>query len=399
MSIVRMSNPLRRLKTTWTLKGVIATVSFMVLVIYQVTEWKNLIWLIATSNNNVDVVNKMIMEVQPEINVRGLIQQSQRKRIPLSNLTNSTHHQKDDCAKPMVWIENKLNVNQTNWTQQRIPLIIHQTSKSRCMNRRIAANLYPWMDLPMYEYYFHDDDAVWRLIDQPWPEFPHLKSIIRCLTSMTGLTDIWRLLVLWEYGGIYSDIDSIPNAKTNLTWTPQNIFPDDDAYLLVEYYDAPSQYWMAITPRHPLMFYAIHAAMIRLIQVQHARKADVSFVTGPFALLDAFSWFNRDVGRHVAKPVAPGMYYGTNNRSVRLEGYGRARADDVIKREAIYRPRKAALYASMNMTHFLDDWRIARTSILYSRTCLAILYDVDIGPPSWFVAPPTEDRWTLGGYS
>jgi mannosyltransferase OCH1-like enzyme len=391
--LVEMTNQLRHLKTTWTMRRIILTIVLLLFLLNQMTKWRNLVWFVVSSTNTFDdsqIILEKVTETQYDV---------RRKRLSLSSLTTYIHHQKDSCVDPMVWIENKLNVSQSNWTQQRIPLIIHQTSRSRCLHRRFASNLDHWINLPMYEYYFHDDDAIWRLIHQPWPEFPHLHSIIRCLTSMTGLSDIWRLLVLWEYGGIYSDIDSIPNHGTNLTWTPEKIFSHDDAYLLVEYYDAPSQYWMAISPRHPLMFYAVHAAMIRLMQVQHVRKMDVSFVTGPFALLDAFIWFNRDAGRYVGKPVAPGLYYGTNNRSVRLEGYGRARSDDVIMREAIHRNRKAALYESMNMTHFLDDWKNARKSRLYSRTCLATLYDIDIGPPSWFVALPTEDRWTVGGYS
>jgi len=35
--------------------------------------------------------------------------------------------------------------------------------------------------LPYHSYYFHDDDAVDRLFGMPWEEFPHLRSLMRCV--------------------------------------------------------------------------------------------------------------------------------------------------------------------------------------------------------------------------
>ena len=56
---------------------------------------------------------------------------------------------------------------------------------------------------------------------------------MNCLPEGMGAAfiDIWRLLVLWEYGGIYADMDSSPvpdrfNAST--------IAADDDAFFVQE---------------------------------------------------------------------------------------------------------------------------------------------------------------------
>jgi mannosyltransferase OCH1-like enzyme len=317
-----------------------------------------------------------------------------RRGMPLSELTASPD---ESCRKPMRWMTNKeLLAKETLGTipPQRIPRIIHQTSKSRCIHREVARETYHWRDLSTYRYYFHDDAAIWRLIDQAWPEFPSLHAALQCVTSMTAVTDVWRLLVLWEYGGIYTDLDATPHPHSNTSWTPAHIHPDDDAYFVVEFYDALSQYWMALSPRHPLMFYTIHAALARIMTMRNVLKMDASLTTGPFALLDGFALFTLDTGPLITKPVYAGVYVGTNNRTVRVDGYSRGLADMIIKREALNRPRKLELYKSMNMTHFLQDMKAGRQSPLLGRSCLAVQYDLHLGPPEWFVPPEANTTTT-----
>ena len=342
--------------------------------------------LVAVANLNLTTATNRAM--------RSTKKKTTRIKIPLSELTKSDS---TECLKPMFWLNNK-EVTKENRTQK-IPLYIHQTSKSRCIHRGIEHTTDSWRNLPMYEYYFHDDDAIWRLLNQDWPEFPHLLTIVRCLKSMTALSDIWRLLVLWEYGGIYCDLDAMSNANTATRWTPSSILPEDDAYFVVEFYDAPSQYFMAVAPRHPMIFYALHTAMSKIMAVPNTLKVDASWVTGPFALLDGFSLFMLDVGQIRGKPVVAGTYVGSRNRTVRLDGFGRSKSDDIIKREAIRRGIKLKLYNSMNMSHFLDDLKAGRKTKLFGRSCHGIMYDIDIGPPDWFVPSELEDRMTVGGYS
>jgi len=317
-----------------------------------------------------------------------------RVKLSLSELTKSTPPEEGACVDPMIWQTNKEVSNMTDFRIQRIPLYIHQTSKSRCIHEFLHQTAKKWKNQQPYKYYFHDDDAMWRLIDQPWPEFPHLYSILRCLKSMTAVTDIWRLLVLWEYGGIYSDIDSAP-----MSWTPESIRPWDDAYFVVENYDAPSQYFMATAPRHPVIYFAIHQALSRIMTQMNVQKIDTSYVTGPFALLDGFTFFMLDVGEFYTKPVSGGFYQGRYNRSVTIDGFGRERSDDIIKREVIPRASKIQYYKQQNMSHFLDDMSAGRKSKLKGRSCCAVAYDILIGPPSWYVAAIDEDRMTVGGYS
>jgi mannosyltransferase OCH1-like enzyme len=301
-----------------------------------------------------------------------------RLAIPLVHLTRSDRSSNHTCSSPHTrWKANRASPLDTS---KRIPNTVHQTSKSRCLYGRFYGLATRWSNLTMYSYYLHDDEAVWRLIHRKdgWPEFPHLSHVIQCANSMTAVSDIWRYLILWEYGGIYSDLDSSPNA-----WTPDYILPDDDAMFVVENFDAPSQYWMAVSPKHPILYYAIHHTLANLLSLKEVGNMDAAIVTGPYALLDAFSWFMADVGVYVTKPVVSGTYQGRYNRSVRIIGQGRSRSSDIITRDAIGPGFRKKLYQFMNMTHFSQwtrNWRIS------NRSCLSIQYDVTLGPPPGFTA-------------
>jgi mannosyltransferase OCH1-like enzyme len=65
--------------------------------------------------------------------------------------------------------------------------------------------------LPNYSIFFHDDEAVAKLIDQEWPGFPDLRRAMRCVLYKGAMRiDVWRVLVLYKYGGVYTDIDNWP---------------------------------------------------------------------------------------------------------------------------------------------------------------------------------------------
>jgi mannosyltransferase OCH1-like enzyme len=122
-----------------------------------------------------------------------------------------------------------------------IPRIVHQTSKSRCITQPMADIAKHWSiqddDGTNWSYYFHDDNAMQRLFDQPWPEFPHIHDVLACIKTGTMRADLWRYLVLYEYGGIYADLDTKP-AKFNASM----INPTTDGFFVVEMYHIPSQW-------------------------------------------------------------------------------------------------------------------------------------------------------------
>jgi hypothetical protein len=141
--------------------------------------------------------------------------------IPLNMLTVSTISQ---CTSGLIYLPNRIldtrpsnatrvSSRQTTTTRddawrpvvysRKIPKMVHMTSKSRCFTPNFVENIKKW-EFPDHELYIHDDEAVERLLSKYWRSFPHIPIARKCLRSGAGLADLWRYLVLWEYGGIYT---------------------------------------------------------------------------------------------------------------------------------------------------------------------------------------------------
>jgi mannosyltransferase OCH1-like enzyme len=87
---------------------------------------------------------------------------------------------------------------------RKIPKVVHVTSKSRCMHPAFAQNIDKWR-FEGYSLFMHDDEAMEKLLYREWPEFPHLHKLMQCLEFGGAVkADIWRLLVLYEYGGVFT---------------------------------------------------------------------------------------------------------------------------------------------------------------------------------------------------
>jgi hypothetical protein len=119
---------------------------------------------------------------------------------PLAKLTD-TYSWKQICPAETQLLTDVQLRDEEVLNMGKIPNIVHQTAKVRCVTPAFAEITNKWK-LPGYSYYFHDDDAVNRLLEMDFPEFPHLRVVLRnCVTNGTLKADLWRYLVLWVYGG------------------------------------------------------------------------------------------------------------------------------------------------------------------------------------------------------
>jgi mannosyltransferase OCH1-like enzyme len=112
-------------------------------------------------------------------------------------------------------------------------------------------------------YFFHDDAAIERLIlSDTYEEFPHLRLVWEhCITKPVVKTDLWRLLLLYEYGGIYEDLDTKPvSFKPRVT-----IRKEDEMYTVADLVSRPSFHFMASMPRHPIPFLTLQQALYELL--------------------------------------------------------------------------------------------------------------------------------------
>jgi mannosyltransferase OCH1-like enzyme len=154
-----------------------------------------------------------------------------RRPASLMDLTQS--HRATKCPPSLVLVKDTLIDPELAFAENRkIPRIVHISSSSRCNVKLLADNIDTWR-LKDHFLFLHDDEAVHRLLYQDWPEFPFLKNIMKCLPEGMGAAwiDLWRLLVLWEYGGIYADLDSSPVPEL---FNATTITADDDAFFVQE---------------------------------------------------------------------------------------------------------------------------------------------------------------------
>lgn len=208
-----------------------------------------------------------------------------RISMPMQKLVGRT----DDyaCPKGLVLVKDTIDPSFFDSNQERkIPKVVHVTSKSRCMTQAFANNIDRWR-FPGHSLFVHDDDALNRLLRQHWTEFPHLQLSMKCIHAGASIADMWRYVILWEYGGIYTDIDNAPGHAFYNNETGSVITSETDSLFEQEHGGFPSQYFFAASLRHPLMYLAVQHTMVRLLSVESIQNQYVPFVTGPGAIKSA----------------------------------------------------------------------------------------------------------------
>lgn len=216
-----------------------------------------------------------------------------------------------------------LNKPRSYYMQSRkIPAIVHQTAESPCLTLNFHRAAKKWAAFRHWSYYFHDDDAMDRLLQSSFPEFPHLKLVVEnCVVLPSVKLDLWRFLVLWVYGGVIPDINSYPENFNSATIEAN----DDGFFLLDPETNMLSTSLMAVSPRHPLMYYAIQHSLGNILRVEDVGSIDSSVTTGPGALEQAFISFKgldhqkkTDSGDSPA--IIQGDIKGCLGRSIRVAG-------------------------------------------------------------------------------
>lgn len=152
------------------------------------------------------------------------------------------------------------------------------------------------------------------------------------------------------------DIDNAPGPKFR---NGTVIKDDDDAWFVVERIGVLSQYFMATSPKHPIIFVALTTLMERLLEVENIQKQYVPYVTGPGTMKSAMILFMKDATNF--EKVKKGKYIGLAGRSVTVEGT-RGKSNRYVKRESVSGIHKKGGYAAMGMTHFSTKVHDAPTS-------------------------------------
>lgn len=88
-----------------------------------------------------------------------------------------------------------------------IPKVIHQTYKSAHeLPDLFKQSQHSWKtSMPTYQYAFWSDHVCKRFIEESFPEFRVLYNQLRLIEK----TDLFRYLCIYQYGGVYADMDTI----------------------------------------------------------------------------------------------------------------------------------------------------------------------------------------------
>ena len=175
--------------------------------------------------------------------------------------------------------------------------------------------------------------------------------------------DLWRLLVLWEYGGMFSDLDSSPNRLR-----PEHILPDDSAVFVVDKDRTTSFHWMAVQPRHPIVYLTLQIALYQLLWIWEIGKVNPVEVTGPAALRGGINEFlsrtteeyKKQINFEWFASVVAGNYTGPGGVNFKVLGSLDNDRDHWVFREMPMSEKEAA-YENMGMHHFSKNrWGEAR---------------------------------------
>lgn len=151
-------------------------------------------------------------------------QPSTRPMLSLANLTETSPPNGLNCPEPQLPAYDTVKPLEH---ARKIPNIIHvawvtlgQRPRWRCVSSAHAGVLERWrVALPNHSLNFHDDRAVNALLyHEHWPEFPQLSKILGCIEripTVVAKIDLWRILTMYRFGGIYTDMDNLPRASSH----------------------------------------------------------------------------------------------------------------------------------------------------------------------------------------
>jgi hypothetical protein len=179
---------------------------------------------------------------------------------------------------------------------RRIPSIIHQTWKS---TSAIPETFRPWIRSclalnPDWEYWLWSDDDMRRLVSTAYPQYLELYD---GYPSQSQRVDVFRYFVLYEYGGLYVDLDmeclrpidgAIDDKDCLLSQEPV------EHALLLAPVGVPlvSNALMACRPAHPFFAHVISGLRSYTRSWLMTSNNDVLSTTGPYMLTTAYHRYN-----------------------------------------------------------------------------------------------------------
>ncbi|OEU07311.1 hypothetical protein FRACYDRAFT_197739, partial [Fragilariopsis cylindrus CCMP1102] len=309
---------------------------------------------IAGINNNHDDSPSLLLSVKSK-------KKKNRRRLPtLEELTSIDDTlllpgKNYSCPRGyQVFEDIVLPRNITHTNNRKIPKVIHITAKSRCVTYAIKKHILKWK-FPDHSLYFHDDNAVYKLLNYAindrngYEIVQNFTNAAMCMTSGATISDMWRYILLYHYGGIYTDIDNAPGKE----YSTDYIKDDTDAFFFVETIGTMSQYYFASSKFHPILLHALNSAVNQgLWTLNNVMKNLPAKNTGPRAIKIAMIRFREAINITSDGYEKEGIYTELFNRTVTIVGEKGAQAKRYIDRSGMSPSKKKKIWKAMNMTHY-----------------------------------------------
>lgn len=163
-----------------------------------------------------------------------------------------------------------------------IPKIIWQTYKDpyTSLPQYIKDATRTWIDLnPEYEYKYMSDEQAEKFIYEYYGKEMHSIFINMPLGVMRG--DLWRYLVIYEFGGVYTDLDTLCKKPVS-SWIKDEynmiVCPENDKHYC--------QWTFAASPKNEILKSVVDLVFKRNIMPDYTQPHFVHYYTGPKAWTD-----------------------------------------------------------------------------------------------------------------
>jgi mannosyltransferase OCH1-like enzyme len=164
-----------------------------------------------------------------------------------------------------------------------IPKHIFQTHKSDtyiASKPKLASATNTWKQYnDEFVYYFYDDDMCDKFMKEHFDEKTNKAYSMLPMAVMKA--DLWRYCIIYKYGGIYADTDTVCNIHPNLFINNSylTISPENGANFFC-------QWTFAAPPNSPILKSIIDLSVERILTTQIKGEHIIHYLTGPALFTD-----------------------------------------------------------------------------------------------------------------
>jgi len=153
-----------------------------------------------------------------------------------------------------IWSENNISF-QSNKMNPKIPRVIYQCYKDKNVPPVVKER---WLKLnPDFDYKFYDDNDCYQFILEYYGK--DYANFFKNIKDGPIRSDFWRICILYQFGGIYADVDIEPLIPID-----EIVNSDTTLYTCVTAKNLDNNlnpHFIAVEPKNPLILHCIYVYM------------------------------------------------------------------------------------------------------------------------------------------